>query len=83
MQPNLAMAAGASFLVIAPIEEFAKLLAVWIAVYRTQDFREPIDGIIYSATAALGFACIENVIYLCLWARACWYREQRTPRRLT
>jgi protease PrsW len=66
MQPNLAMAAGASFLVIAPIEEFAKLLAVWIAVYRTQDFREPIDGIIYSATAALGFACIENVIYLCI-----------------
>jgi len=64
MQPNLAMAAGASFLVIAPLEEFAKLLAVWISVYRTQDFREPIDGIIYSATAALGFACIENVIYL-------------------
>ena len=64
IQRNLALSAGASFLVIAPLEEFAKLLAVWISVYRTQDFREPIDGIIYSATAALGFACIENVIYL-------------------
>jgi len=66
IQPTTAMAAGASFLMVAPVEEFAKLLAVWISVYRSQDFREPIDGIIYSATAALGFACIENVIYLAL-----------------
>jgi len=66
MQPNLAMAAGASFLVIAPIEEFAKCWPCGSRLYRTQDFREPIDGIIYSATAALGFACIENVMYLCI-----------------
>jgi hypothetical protein len=50
-----------SFLVIAPVEEFVKLLAVWIAVYRSPDFREPSDGLLYSTTAAIGFASAENI----------------------
>ncbi|MDQ7784240.1 MAG: PrsW family glutamic-type intramembrane protease [Desulfomonilaceae bacterium] len=53
-----------SFLLIGPIEEFFKLLAVWLAVYRSQDFREPLDGIIYSLTAALGFSSVENIIFI-------------------
>ena len=63
-QPTLASSAAVSFCLIAPLEELAKLLAVWVSVYRSDDFREPIDGLIYAATAALGFACIENVLYL-------------------
>jgi rRNA maturation protein Nop10 len=50
-------------LLIAPIEELSKLLAVWVAIYRSEDFREPIDGLLYSVTAALGFASIENILY--------------------
>ena len=53
-----------SFLVIAPVEELCKLFAVWIAVYRKPDFREPVDGLIFAATAALGFASVENVRYM-------------------
>lgn len=53
-----------SFFLIGPIEEFFKLLAVWVAVYRSQDFREPIDGIIYALSAALGFASVENLLYI-------------------
>lgn len=53
-----------SFLVIAPNEELFKLLAVWIAIYRSPDFREPIDGIVYSATAGIAFASVENIVYL-------------------
>ncbi len=63
-QPSLAASTAMSFLLIAPLEELAKLVAVWISVYRSDEFREPIDGLVYAATAALGFACIENVIYV-------------------
>jgi RsiW-degrading membrane proteinase PrsW (M82 family)/rRNA maturation protein Nop10 len=60
-QETLAQSVIASFLLIAPIEEFVKLLAVWVAVYRSPDFREPTDGLLYSTTAAIGFACAENI----------------------
>ena len=63
-QENLFRSAIASFLVIAPNEEFFKLLAVWMAIYRSPDFREPIDGIVYSSTAALAFASVENIVYM-------------------
>jgi hypothetical protein len=41
-----------------------KLLVVYLYTYRRPEFDEPLDGVIYSATSALGFAAIENVIYL-------------------
>jgi RsiW-degrading membrane proteinase PrsW (M82 family) len=52
------------FLVVGPVEESLKLLVVYFYAYRRQEFDEPLDGVVYSATAALGFAAIENVIYL-------------------
>ncbi len=52
------------FLVVGPVEELCKLLAVAVYAYRRREFDEPLDGVIYSATGALGFAAIENVIYL-------------------
>jgi protease PrsW len=63
-QEMLLNAATASFLLIGPIEEAFKFGAVWAAVYRRPEFREPFDGIVYSSTAALGFASIENIIYI-------------------
>lgn len=51
-------------LVIAPVEEFCKFLAVYVYAWRHQEFDEPLDGVIYSAAAALGFAAVENIIYL-------------------
>src|SRR5262245_51965973 len=52
------------FFVVGPIEELLKLLVVYFYAYRREEFDEPLDGLIFSATAALGFAAIENVIYL-------------------
>ncbi len=52
------------FLVVAPVEELCKLLAVYVYAWRHQEFDEPLDGVIYSAAAALGFAAVENLIYL-------------------
>jgi protease PrsW len=50
--------------VVGPVEELLKLLAVYIYAYRRKEFDEPLDGVVFSATAALGFAAVENVIYL-------------------
>lgn len=52
------------FLLIALIEEYAKYLAVKYAILNRRDFDEPIDGMIYMITAALGFAAIENTLFI-------------------
>lgn len=50
--------------VVGPVEEAIKLLVVYFYAYRQQEFDEALDGVTFSATAALGFAAIENVVYL-------------------
>jgi protease PrsW len=50
--------------IVGPVEELMKLLVVYLYVYRRAEFDEPLDGVIFSATAALGFAAVENVVYL-------------------
>lgn len=52
------------FGVVGPVEESAKLLAVLIFAYKQPEFDEPVDGVIYAAAAALGFAAAENVLYV-------------------
>jgi RsiW-degrading membrane proteinase PrsW (M82 family) len=52
------------FLVIGPCEELAKFAAVRLFIYRNREFDEPLDGIIYAAAAALGFASLENIFYV-------------------
>ncbi len=52
------------FLVIGPVEEAVKMAAVLAHAYRRPEFNEPVDGVVYSAAAALGFAAAENVLYL-------------------
>ncbi len=53
-----------SFLWVAIVEEFFKYLAVRLTVYRTNDFNEVMDGMIYMVSAALGFAATENMGYM-------------------
>jgi RsiW-degrading membrane proteinase PrsW (M82 family) len=54
-----------SALVIAAIpEESLKLLVISRYCARRKTFDEPIDGIVYGATAALGFAALENAFYV-------------------
>jgi RsiW-degrading membrane proteinase PrsW (M82 family) len=51
--------------VVAPIvEECLKFLAVYITIYRHDEFDEPMDGVIYAVAVALGFASLENTFYL-------------------
>lgn len=53
-----------SLFLVGPREEFVKLAAVWIGAYRSREFREPADGVMFAVTAALGFAWVENIVYL-------------------
>ncbi|NOY35468.1 MAG: PrsW family intramembrane metalloprotease [bacterium] len=48
----------------ALIEETVKYLAARFAALRRKSFDEPVDALIYLITAALGFAALENVLFL-------------------
>ena len=47
-----------------PIEEGVKFLAARLFLFRSRHFDEPMDGLIYAAVVAIGFASVENVLYL-------------------
>jgi RsiW-degrading membrane proteinase PrsW (M82 family) len=48
------------FLIVGPLEEGAKALMAYLFVFRWREFDEPIDGFVYAAAIALGFASVEN-----------------------
>lgn len=53
-----------AFLIIGPIEEMAKFLALLSSYYFIKDeLNEPTDGLVYMACVALGFSLIENYFY--------------------
>jgi RsiW-degrading membrane proteinase PrsW (M82 family) len=52
------------FVVVGPVEETVKLLAVRLLAYRSDRFNAVIDGAVYGAMAGLGFATIENSLYI-------------------
>ena len=52
------------FLIVGPIEETVKLLAVRLYAYGTDNFEAVVDGAVYGAVAGLGFATIENALYI-------------------
>jgi RsiW-degrading membrane proteinase PrsW (M82 family) len=52
-------------IIFAPIiEEILKFITAYILVLRGKDDRDPIDPMIYMITTALGFAAIENMLFL-------------------
>ncbi|MFB6309113.1 MAG: PrsW family intramembrane metalloprotease [Haloarculaceae archaeon] len=52
------------YLVVAPIEETVKWLAIRTHAYNADTFGAVVDGAVYGAVAGLGFATIENTIYI-------------------
>ena len=55
---------GQGFLVAAIPEEFFKFLVVVLYCSRHREFDEPMDGIVYGSVASLGFATLENILYV-------------------
>ena len=53
-----------ALLLAALPEEFFKFLVVTGYAARHKEFDEPMDGIVYGAVASLGFATLENILYV-------------------
>ena len=53
-----------AFVLSGLVEEIAKWVVLMAAVYYWREFDEPLDGLIYGVTIALGFATLENFFYL-------------------
>ncbi|MFC6826736.1 PrsW family intramembrane metalloprotease [Halopelagius fulvigenes] len=52
------------YIVVGPVEETVKLLAVRLYAYTDERFDSVVDGAVYGAMAGLGFATIENALYI-------------------
>lgn len=53
-----------AFVVAALTEEGFKFLALFLLIRKSPEFDERFDGIVYAVFIALGFAAIENVMYV-------------------
>ena len=45
-------------------EELAKLFMLWLLLRTSKHFDEYVDGIVYAACVGMGFAALENIMYL-------------------
>ena len=77
-QPSsFAEALQTSFFGAAIPEESAKLLMLWLLLRHSPEFDERFDGMVYAAAVGLGFACLENLMYV-VSAGAGWFQVSVT-----
>lgn len=53
-----------SFYNAAIPEETAKLFMLWLLLRKNEEFNQNIDGIVYAVCVAMGFAGLENIMYI-------------------
>lgn len=53
-----------AFFKVALVEEFSKFLFIRFVLFRNKNFNEPFDGIVYAVMVGMGFATLENVLYV-------------------
>ncbi len=51
-------------IVSSVLEEFFKWLVLLVAIFKHIEFDDPYDGILYGVSVSLGFATVENILYL-------------------
>lgn len=57
-------AAYQAFVVAGGTEEVFKYLALYLLIWKSPSFNEQFDGIVYAVFVSLGFAAVENVMYV-------------------
>ncbi len=62
--PGLMKAAWRAFVVAGFTEELFKFLVLYVLIWRSPEFNEKFDGIVYAVFISLGFAAVENVLYV-------------------
>jgi len=61
---KIGSAAYHAFVVAGTTEEVFKFLVLYLLVWRSPSFNEQFDGIVYAVFVSLGFAAVENVLYV-------------------
>jgi len=62
--PGLMAAAWKAFIVAAFSEELFKYIALYLLIWKSRQFNEKFDGIVYATYISLGFAAVENILYV-------------------
>jgi protease PrsW len=57
-----------SYAIVGFSEEFSKFLGLRLYSYNKKSFDEPLDGIVYSIMVGMGFATLENIMYVLKYA---------------
>ncbi|MFC2114272.1 PrsW family glutamic-type intramembrane protease [Bacteroidota bacterium] len=53
-----------AFIIAGFLEEGFKYLVVFFLIWRNRNFNEKFDGIVYAVFVSLGFALVENILYV-------------------
>lgn len=53
-----------AFFKVALVEEFSKFVFVRFVLFNNRNFNEPFDGIVYAVMVSMGFASVENFLYV-------------------
>ena len=61
---DVARSAYFSFFRAATLEEVMKFLVLYLYSYKLSNFSEPMDAVVFSTAASLGFAAVENIDYV-------------------
>ena len=59
-----------AFVVAAFTEETFKFIALYLLIWKNKEFNEKFDGIVYAVFISLGFAAVENVMYVFQYGHA-------------
>jgi protease PrsW len=61
---GIAYHAFKAFIVASLTEEGFKYMAFYLLIWKVRDFNEKFDGIVYAVFISMGFAAVENLIYV-------------------
>ena len=53
-----------AFVIVGFVEEFSKYIIIRYYAQSSKEFNEPFDGIVYAVMVSMGFAMLENVLYV-------------------
>jgi RsiW-degrading membrane proteinase PrsW (M82 family)/ribosomal protein S18 acetylase RimI-like enzyme len=67
-QDSIIWIAVRAFLMVALVEELSKFAVLRLYSFPRKSFDEPLDGIVYGVVASMGFATLENVLYVSKYA---------------
>jgi len=67
-----------AFIVAGFVEEFFKFTALYLLIWKNREFNERFDGIVYAVFISLGFALVENIMYVFSYGASVGYTRAFT-----